>query len=487
MTEVASAQTLIIPSLSVSETYDSNVFYTPKSQLSGVTPEDFITTILPQVNVAHTNQFITGSLSAGAAIMRYLNNPDLDFTGYNGTGVLNLMGWAKKEVSQRITTLAVTGTYQYLPAVSGFGTVPYGSGVGTNFGSTQFGPFNAGLITNRVLTHMYGLGVTGGYLLTPLTTLTAGYNYSRVSFGDQSGGVNNALFDTTGHQGLATLSTRLTPEDTVGATAMVSIFSQDQSTGGGAGSFTTPMGTLNWTRTWTEEWTSTLGGGAVVILPQESATPGQSATTVSPTATASINYRSFSEALRAAGSTLGPSEGVASTPGPFANLPTLVGSLSPGGIMSPGQYNVSLVYSFNVFPSYVGGAGAIRAHVVGINATGGITSKLSGQVGMNYAHSGGSGSVGSYDTVGLTAGLRYLIGPVQASLIGNYLNFWSSFPNTAFSKEMVMLTLSTAFNSQSFFRMGGFGDWGMQSSGEGKSAPSGAEPGSGSSGAGPRN
>jgi hypothetical protein len=51
---------------------------------------------------------------------------------------------------------------------------------------------------------------------------------------------------------------------------------------------------------------------------------------------------------------------------------------------------------------------------------------------------------------------------------------------------MVMLTLSTAFQSQSFFRMDGFGNWGMQSSGEGTSAPSGAEPGSGSSGAGPR-
>ena len=78
MTEVTSAQTIVIPSLSVSETYDSNVFWAPKSQLSGVTPEDFITTILPQVNVAHTNQFITGSLSAGASIMRYLNNPNLD-------------------------------------------------------------------------------------------------------------------------------------------------------------------------------------------------------------------------------------------------------------------------------------------------------------------------------------------------------------------------------------------------------------------------
>ena len=115
---------------------------------------------------------------------------------------------------------------------------------------------------------------------------------------------------------------------------------------------------------------------------------------------------------------------------------------------------------------------------------------------MNYAHSGGSGEAGSYDTVGLTVGLRYLIGPVLASLTTNYLNFWSSSPSssvsgvtassTAFSKEMVMLTLSTALNSQSFFRMGGFGMRRTPSSGEGTPAPSGAEPGGGSSDAGPR-
>ena len=155
--------------------------------------------------------------------------------------------------------------------------------------------------------------------------------------------------------------------------------------------------------------------------------------------------------------------------------------------MSPGQYTASLFYTFSVFPAYAGGVGATRAHVLGITATGGITSKLSGQVGLNYANSSGSVSVGSYDTVGLTAGLRYLIGPVLASLTANYLNYWSSFPNTAFSKEMVMLTFSTAFNSQSFFRMDGFGSWGTPSSGEGTSAPSGAEPGGGSSGAEPRN
>ena len=166
--------------------------------------------------------------------------------------------------------------------------------------------------------------------------------------------------------------------------------------------------------------------------------------------------------------------------------------------MSPGQYNASLSYTFSVYPSYAATAGAIRVHVVGINALGGITSKLTGQVGVNYSNSAGSGSVGSFDTYGLTAGLRYLIGPVLASLTANYLNFQNSIPSstssvTALSKEMVMLTLSTAFNSQQFFRMDGFGMWGTPSSDEGTPAPSGGEPGrtgepgSGSSGAGPRN
>jgi len=160
--------------------------------------------------------------------------------------------------------------------------------------------------------------------------------------------------------------------------------------------------------------------------------------------------------------------------------------------MSPGQYNASLAYTFSVYPSYAGGAGAIRVHVLGINALGGITSKLTGQVGVNYARSEGNLSAGTYDTYGLTGGLRYLIGPVLASLTGNYLNFQSSNPTSvrsinSLSKETVMLTLSTAFNSQSFFRMDGFGIWGAPSPGEGTPAPPGAEPGSGSSGAGPRN
>src|SRR5215467_3724701 len=189
MTEVASAQTIIIPALSVSEAYDSNVFYTPKSQLGpGQTAEDFYTIIAPQISLAHGDQFIRGSLTAAALVSEYVNNPSLNYTGINTAGQLDLTNLANKEVSQRISTLSVIGTYQYTPTRSGFGTVPAGSGVGTNFGSTQPGVLNAGQITNRVNMHVYTLGVTGAYRLTPATNLTSLYTYTRLSFGGQSGG-----------------------------------------------------------------------------------------------------------------------------------------------------------------------------------------------------------------------------------------------------------------------------------------------------------
>src|SRR6187549_498401 len=39
----------IVPSVQVSERYDSNVFFAPRSELQGLTPEDFVTTVMPQV------------------------------------------------------------------------------------------------------------------------------------------------------------------------------------------------------------------------------------------------------------------------------------------------------------------------------------------------------------------------------------------------------------------------------------------------------
>jgi len=478
---MVSAQTLIIPTVSATETYDSNVFFTPKSLLEpGTEPVDFITTVTPQILVAHTGSLIRGSFSAGALVTKYINNPALDYTGINATGQLDVKDWVSK-LSQRISSLSVKGSYQFTPSLGGFGGVA--GGVGSGFGTTTItSPVNTGIITNRVSMHNINLGIAGGYILTRSTTVTGYYNYTKLTFGNQSGGVDNQLFDTDGHQATMTLTTQMSATDTVGTTAMMSHYQQGQSTGGGSSSFTTISGTANWARRWTQRLSTGLTGGGIVTLPIESTIPGQSVKTqFAPTMTASVNYTSFSEGLRAVGASRGP----------FDDLPSLAGSLNPGGIVAPGQFTTSLSYGFSVFPSYAFGAGPMKTHIVGANLSGGITAKLTGQLGTNFSHGSMSNPQSTFDTVGFTAGVRYLLGPVLASLTYNWLYFANDSAPTpqtqseyAFSKKMVMLSLSYAFTNQSFFRMGAFGTWGTPTPGDGGVSPSDTGTGGGPSGDG---
>ena len=463
----ASAQTTIIPSLSVSERYDSNIFSAPKSLLKpGSKPEDFITTVTPQINIAHQGSLISGNIFGTALVTKYLHNADRDFTGWNVGGRLNLID-AVRQVSPRITSLTVSGTYRSVPSTTGFGAA--GGGQGTGFGSTSGGVLETGQVTNRASRQIYTLGVAGGYQLTGLTTLTAAYNYTKVSFGEQgaqSGGVTNPLFNTTAHQGSTTISTQISARDRVGATATMSHFIQEDSSGSsGQGSFTTITETLNWSRLWTQQLSTSLRGGGAFKLPVGSDIPGQSVKSqFVPTVGATMTYTSFSEEMRDVGA--------------FSGLPSLADSLSPGGIVVPGAYAATMSYRFSLVPSFAFGAGPLKTHVVGINATGGITSKLTGQVGMNYSHGTRSAPTSTFDTVGVTVGARYLLGPVLASLTYNWLFFsrdadpsLSTQSQYEFSKKVVLLSFSYAFTSPSFFR-------------EGISFPSGVGTGSSPSGDG---
>lgn len=476
------AQTIIIPTLSVSETYDSNVFYTPKTLLGpGFKPEDFMTTVIPQVNIAHTGPLVNGALSVGANIAKYVNNPSLDYTGINTAGQLDLKRWANS-FSQRISALSVQGTYQFTPSLSGFGATT-GGALGTGYGTTGVSsPVDTGLVTNRVSMHNTNLMINGGYELSRNTSLTASYNYNRLFFGKQSGGIDNQLFDTDGHVVTTGLSTRITPTDTVGTGATMSHYIQGGASGGGSGSFTTISGIMTWGKLWTQKLSSTIGGGGIFTLPIESTVPGQSIKAqFAPTGTVSMTYSSFSEGLRAAGA----------APGPFDNLPRLAGSLAQGGVIAPGAFTTAMSYNFSIFPSYALGAGPMKTHIVGVNARGGITSNMTAQVGLNYSHGTTSTPVSSFDTLGATVGASYLLGPVLVNLTYDWLYFTSSFVESgtaqneyAFSKKMVMLSLSYAFTSQSFFRMGGLGSFKSQDAGEGSTAPVGTGTSSGSVGSG---
>jgi hypothetical protein len=181
-----------------------------------------------------------------------------------------------------------------------------------------------------------------------------------------------------------------------------------------------------------------------------------------------MTYTSFSEELRDAGAS-----------GPFDNLLPLAGNLSPGGILAPGAYTVAANYRYGIGPNFAFGAGPVKVHVVGVNAVAGITSNLSGRLGLNYSHGTRSSPTSTFDTLGLTVGAQYLIGPVLASLTYNWLYYSreqdlslsSQSSQYEFSKKMVVLSFSYVFNTPSFFR-------------EGISFPSAAGTGSSSSGDG---
>lgn len=479
------AQTIIIPTLSVSETYDSNVFYTPKTLLSpGSKPEDFSTQVTPQINLAHSGPLVSSSLAVGANITRYVNNPSLDYTGINATGQLGLRNWANS-FSQRISALSIQGTYQFTPSLGAFGASPSGA-LGSGYGATGINsPVEVGLITNRVSMHNINLGITGGYILSRTTTLTSTYNYTKLTFGKQSGGVNNQLFDTDGHTASTTLATRISPTDTVGTTASMSHFSQSGNSGGGSGSFTTLSGTMSWSKSWTQRLSSSISGGGIVTLPIDSTVPGQSVPVqFAPTGSVTMSYSSVSEGLRAAGSTLGP----------FDSMPRLAGNLAAGKVLASGAYSVATSYNFSVFPSYALGAGPMKTHVIGVNATGGVTSKLTALGGVNYSHGTTSSPGSSFDTLGATAGANYLLGPVLVNLTYSWLYFSSSSDQAAqaaqtqndyaFSKKMVILSLSYAFTSQPFFKMGGLGSLVSKESVDGVTGSSDVGTGSGTSGSG---
>jgi hypothetical protein len=114
---------------------------------------------------------------------------------------------------------------------------------------------------------------------------------------------------------------------------------------------------------------------------------------------------------------------------------------------------------------------------------------LTGTLGMNYSHGSSNFPVTSFDSVGLTAGLNYLIGPVFANLTYNWQYFANSFqqsgPGTsdyAFSKKMIILSFSYAFTTQQLYRVNQFGfvgpidaigggATGSPASGDGSAAP----------------
>ena len=494
----SSAQQIrVVPSISVLEQYDSNVFFTPKSQLAaGTKADDLITTLTPQLNFMQSSNVAKTSLSLGAIVQKFANNTALDNVGFNASAGVDL-SQAVARVLPRMKAFRVLGTYQYSPSSPAFGAGGIGGGIGGGGGFGMggvgiSGPVDSGLLTQRIRTAMYTAGLADSYSLSPTTDFQTTYTYSQLSFSgsytptSSTAGQASTVFDTSTHSVTAGPSSKITAIDTLTVKYMFTQTSQAQ-----FGDYTTHGGTVGWGRAWTKELSSSLNGGLTLIepIPDTSSVGGQRRVpaTMFPTGGFSLTYASGSSFLRKLGSDIQEitgASGSSSLGGSF--LPLLSGMNMPGGIAAPGSYRITLLYNLGVFPSFVQSAGPIYTHTVSLASSAGITDKLTAQGLFNVARSTfTSDTIGTtFTTYGTTVSLNYLITPTFTARLSHQ---WLMFDNQTsglssgdlgFSKHVILLGFTYAYAPRGdFFRSGAF--W------EGASgASSSVDAGAGKSGSG---
>lgn len=170
----SSAQQIrVVPSISVLEQYDSNVFFTPKSQLApGTKADDLITTFTPQLNFMQNSNLLKANLSLGAVVQKFVHNSDLDNVGFNASSGVDL-SQAVNRVLPRMKAFRVFGTYLYSPSTPAFGAGGLGGGFGVGGGGGFgmggvgiSGPVDSGLLTQRIRTTMFSAGLADSYSLS---------------------------------------------------------------------------------------------------------------------------------------------------------------------------------------------------------------------------------------------------------------------------------------------------------------------------------
>src|SRR2546427_1736608 len=250
---IAHGETRLVPSLAVSERYDSNVFF-----VSGGNLEDYVTNISPQVKVDHKGRLIEGTVQGGATGEVYVKNPGLNYIALNGGVNLNLDNAVAQLV--RGAGLKVSDTFYFTPQAPAF--------VAPGSGSQVSEAFVRGIQAGRANSFTNAGSAIGSYALSPRVDLQATYMHQKIHFGTAFvSPTTGQFFNTTFQTVTAGPQLKVSPLDR--ATLTYQYQQADFSQGGGSGGFHTHGGTMGWTRAFTPTLTANVTGGMTVIEPNE--------------------------------------------------------------------------------------------------------------------------------------------------------------------------------------------------------------------------
>lgn len=385
----------IIPSLQVSERYDSNVFFLPRSQLQRLNPEDVVTTVVPQLRGLYTDHENRVKLNviAGAVGSYYTNNTGLSYVGANAGMVLDMSGLLSQW--RPGTRWTVSDTYFKTPQPPAFL-------VGDQSGA-QANPLIAGYQTTRANTSSNSVNTLFELPLSMTVKLSGSYTHSFIDYGASQAPQASPLISQEAHAYTAGLIAQVSLKDTIRVDFTGSQFDQ-----GGQGAFTTRGGALGWAHNFSHAISLNTAVGAQVLS-------GEQLGARLPTAAA-----------------------------PFGSLAILWNN--------PTTF-FSLSYRSGITPSLQFQGAPMLSHTVSFNVSQNTPIRdLVALIGANYSvandYGSNSGRDLSWTTVGATAGLRYRVTQKTfLTLTYSYLNVDNVFGGRhfAYERHVAQLGLAQAF------------------------------------------
>jgi hypothetical protein len=384
----------IVPSIQVSEQYDTNVFFAPKGLLQGLNPEDFVTTVVPQVRGIYTDHRSLVKVNAvvGAVGSYYVNNTGLNYVGANAGAVLDMSELLSRwRPGARWT---VSDTFFYSPEPPAF-FIGNQSGV-------QVNPLVAGFQASRANARSNSINTVFELPLNKTVKMSGSYTNSFIRYGASLVPGAPILISQDLHTYTAGLLKEVSIYDTVRAD-----FTGTEFDLGGRGSFNTRGGTFGWIHKFAPTISLNATGGAQVLSGELNGVPFSS--TIAPVGSIAIEWKDSTT-------------------------------------------SITLAYRSGISPSFQFKSAAMLNHVVSLNMIQKTPLRdMTAVFGADYstANEYGSNSGGlSWTTVGTTAGLRYrATGKTFLTLLYAYTNIdnVSGDVRLSFDKHLVQLNLAQAF------------------------------------------
>lgn len=385
----------VIPSIQVSERYDSNVYFAPKSQLRGLKPSDFVTTIAPQLRglYADSQRLVRVNATAGAVGSYYADNTALSYVGANAGVALDMSNLLSQwRPGARWT---VSDVYFYTPQPPAF-LLGDQSGVQAN-------PFAAGFQAIRTNTNSNSVNTVLQLPIYQHTHFVGSYTNSFIRYGASRVPLASPLINQTVQAYTAGLLVETSIQDTVRVD-----FTGNDFDLGDRGAFSAKGGTVDWTHRFSPTVSFSAIAGAQVL-------------------SGGLNDVQISSLVA-----------------PFGSF--IFNWISPSTSMA-------LTYRSSIIPSFQFQGAAMLAHTMTFSLT--QETPISDVVGLLQANGGvadqyGSNSANalSWTTVGGSAGLLYrATQQTFLTLIYNYQNVDNVFGVThfAFDRHSTQLSLTQAF------------------------------------------